>query len=179
MWYVIQTETGREEKTKNMIMQIVSPEVFRDCRILFYESMRRYLGEWHTEKKRLFPGYLFIDTDHVEELFLELKHVPELTKLLGYGGEIIPLKPEEERLIRELTQNDDTATMSVGIQVGDKIIVKEGVLAGKESIIRKVDRHKRKALIEIEMLGEKRPVEIGLEIIEKNKSGSLEEESRM
>lgn len=169
MWYVIQTETGKEEKTKAFIEKRVSAAVYHDIRVLYYEMKRRYLGEWHKEKNRLFPGYLFIDSDNIEELYLELKNVPELTKLLGYDGEVVALRPEEEKFLRELTQHDGTAAMSVGVQIGDKIIVKEGVLVGKESVIRKVDRHKRKALIEIEMLGESRLIEIGLEIVEKRK----------
>lgn len=167
MWYVIQTETGKEEKTKACIEKRVSSDFYHDIRVLYYETKRRYLGDWHIEKKRLFPGYLFIDSDTTEELYLELKKVPELTKLLGYDGDIVALRPEEERFLRELTEKDGTAAMSFGVQIGDKIIVKEGVLVGKESVIRKVDRHKRKALIEIEMLGESRLIEVGLEIVEK------------
>ena len=39
----------------------------------------------------------------------------------------------------------------------------------KEALIKKIDRHKRTALVETEFMGEKRLIEVGLEIILKNK----------
>ncbi|MBR3241688.1 MAG: antiterminator LoaP [Parasporobacterium sp.] len=167
MWYVIQTQTGKELKVKQKIEMRLSPEVYEDCRIIYYETKRKYEGKWHLEKKTMFPGYLFIVTDKIEDVFLQLKKVPELTKLLGYGEEIVPITPKEEAFLSRISNEEHTVEMSYGIQDGDKIIVKEGVLKGLESIIRKIDRHKRKAFIEVEILGEKRQVEIGLEIVSK------------
>ena len=167
MWYVIQTKTGKEQKIKQLIEQRLSPEIYEDCRIIYYESKRKYQGEWHLEKKLMFPGYLFIVTDRIQEVRSGLLKIPELTKLLGYGEEIVPISVKEEEFLRRISNEDHTVGMSYGIQEGDRIIVKEGVLKGLESIIRKVDRHKRKAFIEVEILGDRRMVEIGLEIIRK------------
>lgn len=38
---------------------------------------------------------------------------------------------------------------------------------GKEKYIRKIDRHKRKALLEMSIFGEKQKMQVGLEIVEK------------
>ncbi|MEG2506006.1 MAG: KOW motif-containing protein, partial [Carnobacterium sp.] len=63
---------------------------------------------------------------------------------------------------------DHVVDMSVGYIIGDKIIVRDGPLKGKEGSIKKIDRHKRIAFIEVEFLGEVRETKVGLEIITKN-----------
>ena len=167
MWYVIQTQTGKEKRTKDLIERMVPSELYSEVRILYYETKREYQEEWHLEQKTMFPGYLFLITDQIEEIFLYLRKVPELTKVLGYGDDVVPISEKEEAFLTKISGGGNIVEMSYGIQVGDKIIVKEGILKGLESVIRKIDRHKRKALIEIEMLGEIRQVEIGLEITQK------------
>ena len=57
--------------------------------------------------------------------------------------------------------------MSYGMQVGDKVRVTEGALVGLEYRIVKIDRHKRKAVIEIELFREKKEITVGLEILVK------------
>ena len=55
----------------------------------------------------------------------------------------------------------------IKIIVNDKVIVQEGPLKGMESAICKIDRHKRRAWLELFMFGRKQSVEIGIEILEK------------
>ena len=48
--------------------------------------MRRFKGQWHTIEVVLFKGYIFIISNDVDDLFMELKKVPGLTRLLGNDG---------------------------------------------------------------------------------------------
>jgi transcriptional antiterminator NusG len=57
--------------------------------------------------------------------------------------------------------------MSKGIVVGDKIKVTEGALVGSESLIKKINRHKMEAMIQVKLMGDYRDVVVGLEVIEK------------
>jgi transcriptional antiterminator NusG len=57
----------------------------------------------------------------------------------------------------------------VGVIEGDRIIVTKGPLQGFESLIKKIDRHKRKATIEITLMGLPLAVDVGLEVISKTK----------
>jgi len=115
----------------------------------------------------MFPGYVFAVTDSYEELKEKLKEVPYFTKMIGTGKEIVPISREEELTLKRLSGDTETVPMSTGIIEGDRVIITEGNLKGLESSIRKIDRHKRKAWIEIDILGETRLVEAGLEIVRK------------
>ena len=85
--------------------------------------MRRYEGAWHKEKKILFPGYLFFITDAVEQIYLELKKVPELTKILGDGTTFVSLEQDEVSVLKQMGGEEHIAYMSLGYIEGDKIIM--------------------------------------------------------
>ena len=57
--------------------------------------------------------------------------------------------------------------MSQGIIVNGRVIILSGPLVGEESRIRKVDRHKRRAWLQIKLFGKPYTVVVGLEISQK------------
>ena len=95
MWYVIQTSTGREEKIKQECEQRISKDVLSHCVLPLYEEKIKYKGQWHIQKKKLFPGYLFLISENLDELHEQLKRVEAMTKLLGAGDDIIALTQNE------------------------------------------------------------------------------------
>lgn len=168
MWYVVQVRTGTEENIKLQCEKNIPGEVLERCFIPYYEERRHVRGEWLTLKKILFPGYLFMITENMEELYKGLKTVIGLTKLLGTGKEIIPLADKEIHLLRRLGGEEQVVATSEGIIEQSQVKVQTGPLAGMEGSIRKIDRHKRKAWLEVEMFGRKQMVQVGLEIVAKN-----------
>jgi transcriptional antiterminator NusG len=60
----------------------------------------------------------------------------------------------------------------VGFCEGDKVRVTSGALVGLESLIKKVNRHKREAIVEMEMMGDVRRVKLMLEVVEKMKENN-------
>lgn len=59
------------------------------------------------------------------------------------------------------------AEESKGIILNDNIIINSGPLKGRESIIKKIDRHKRRAEIELMWFGDLKQVSVALEIVSK------------
>lgn len=167
MWYVMQVYTGNEDRIRDLCRKRIPEECLEECFIPLYEEKRRIRGEWTIQKKVLFPGYLFAVTDTLTELRIQLRRISGLTRLLGAGDEIIPLNDEEVRFIRQMGGDDHIVGMSEGIIEGSTVIIQDGPLAGWEAYIKKIDRHKRKAYLEIDMFGRRQRVEAGLEIFYK------------
>lgn len=167
MWYVIQVKTGNEEEISTQCSRIVDPAVLEKSFIPYCEQMKKYHGEWHKEKKVLFPGYVFLVSGDKDRLFLELKKVTGLTKLLGTGQEVVPLTLPEIEFLQRFGKEDQIVEMSRGIIENDRVIITSGPLKGNEALIKKIDRHKRRAYLEIEMFGRKVETQVGLEIVEK------------
>lgn len=167
MWYVIQMSTGREEKIKQECEQRISKDVLSHCVLPLYEEKIKYKGQWHIQKKKLFPGYLFLISENLDELHEQLKRVEAMTKLLGAGDDIIALTQNEIDFLLRFAGDEELVKMSQGMIIGDKVVILSGPLKGMESTIQRIDRHKRKAWLNLEMFGRQQLVEVGVEIVKK------------
>ena len=166
-WYAVQVMTGKEDVTCMACRRVLNPRIFTECFTPKYERMRRYRGQWHWEERPMFPGYLFFVTGQIDQIHHELKKLPQLTKILGNGAEFLPLKDGEVRLLTRLEDEQHLIRMSEGYIVGDQIIITSGPMQEMSGTIRKIDRHKRIATIQMELLGRQMDVVMGLEIIKK------------
>lgn len=166
MWYVIQVYTGKEadiaEQCKSRVVQ-ENEDVF----IPLVERMTKVHGEWVQVKTRLFPGYVFIETDRPWELYMRLKSIKAMTKLLKTGEEITPIYKEEEQYLKKLQDKEHVVRYSEGFMEGDRLVVTSGPLRGSEGKIKKVLRHKRLVILEVPLLGRKVEVTLGLGVVEK------------
>lgn len=64
-------------------------------------------------------------------------------------------------------KEDQVVELSTGIIENDKVRIQSGPLVGMEGFIKKIDRHKRRAVLEIEMYGRVVEMKVGVEIVEK------------
>ena len=167
MWYVIWTATGRERKAIELIEDTCGDLTGRLFVPLRKVNIKR-AGVWTTTDKALFPGYIFVDTGKPQELARRLHKIDGFHRLLEQDKEYQPLSEEETAFIEELYVKGGMFDPSVGIIEGDVIKITSGPLFGMEGYIKKIDRHKRTAGIELNMFGRTIKTIVGLEIIEKN-----------
>ena len=168
MWYVIQTKTGQEEPMRQRVEKMLPVDSYEDCKILYYIKKKKYLGQWHEERERLLPGYMCLITNDPEPVSKALDRMTEFTRLLGTGSSFCPIRPEEEELLIRLTNGKDEIGMSYGVIEKGTLKVRSGVLAGMESRIKKIDRHKRKGFLSMRIDDQEKLVGVGLEITEKS-----------
>lgn len=167
MWYVMQVRTGSEENIQLQCQKDISSDVLEDCFIPYYEEKKNIKGEWKTQRKILFPGYVFLDSRQVVRLYSNLQQVSGLTKLLKTGDEVVPLTKEEVHFLKTFGGEEQIVAVSEGIIENSKVIVMSGPLMGKEGYIKRIDRHKRRAFLEFPMLGQRQKIRVGLEIVSK------------
>lgn len=167
MWYVVQVRSGTEDRIVRQCQNVIDAGVLERCFVPYYEEWKKYHGTWHTEKRILFPGYVFMVSSQLTALHKSLQGVIGMTRLLGTGNEIVPLREEEIGLLQKMGVGEMPMKVSEGMIENDTVVITEGPLTGMEGFIRRIDRHKRKAWLDIDMLGRTMRIEAGLEIIEK------------
>lgn len=173
-WYVLFVRTGREERVKRLLENRLYNESIIPF-IPLHEIIFKRKNYYKTETKLLFPGYLFIESELSDFEFIRkitpiLYYQSDIIRVLRYSQSEIAMRDSEVHMLLDLYNDDYCIEMSRGIIAGDKIIVTDGPLKGRESIVRKIDRHKREAKIEMVFMGEPRIITVGLEIIRKNMS---------
>lgn len=167
MWYAVQVRTSEEEKIKLICNKLISKDVLEECFIPYYEKKIKYMGKRHITTEILFPGYIFMVSNHINDLLLCVKNIPKLIKILGDGKEIVSLYDKEVEFLMKFGKEDHLIKMSHGYIENDRIVITDGPMKDYEGTIKKIDRHKRKAIIEIEFLGRTMEVSVGVEIVRK------------
>ena len=121
MWYVMQVRTGTEENIRCQCQRMISSDILKRCFIPYYQQKKRFQGKWHIQERILFPGYVFLIAENLEQLAESLRKVTGMTRLLGTGDEIIPLSQEEVELLLKLGKEEQLVAMSTGIIENDQV----------------------------------------------------------
>lgn len=159
MYYVIQVKTGKENETIQDILKNKPDDPSFDVFSPYRKVIKKFKGIEKEVIERCFPGYVFVETNDVKELFRQLYFTPGFQKLLGReeGTEnFLPLDKDESRMVDILySKNNNRITEISNIQVreGEMIRVLDGPLMGLETKIKKVNLHKRTVTIEYMMCG--------------------------
>ncbi len=168
MWYVVQTKTGNENEIKEFIEHNVDSNSYGDCFIPMYEEVRRREDKCKILFRRLFPGYLFVDTDDPDIIFQKLKKAPWFTRLLGADDNagnktFIPVGEEDEEFLRTLLDDGIMHVSYIEMSKNNSKIEKiVGPLAKYRNHITKLEVRKREALVKTNMFGKERTIRFGL-----------------
>ena len=107
-----------------------------------YDRMKRYQGQWHVEQEIAFPDIIFLESRDPDTLEQELHaKCPD--------SHMIRLSSEQKGLFAQLFGEEKHMSLSKGHIRQGQTCVTQGPLQGKEDLIRKIDRHKRLARLEV------------------------------
>ncbi|WP_041706848.1 antiterminator LoaP [Ruminiclostridium cellulolyticum] len=170
-WYVLFVKSGREHRVEQYLKKIVGIDMINPF-IPLHEFLFKISGTVKRELKPLFPGYVFIESDmagqeFIRKLYNKIYLLSDIVRILKYSDTEIAVRDSEKQMLLDLCNNEHCIESSRGVIKGDRIYITNGPLRGRESIIKKVNRHKRQALVEMEFMGDKRLVSVALEIVEK------------
>lgn len=180
-WYILFVCSGSENRVIADLNHASELKAISGTFDVFYPEAEQYyrgkkyqiLGR-HYLKRPLFPGYVFIETDMPAEDFLNefsrfFYQSADIIRVLKNSSGEIALPEEERRRFEYLFRGKRCLDHSIGYIEGEQINVIAGPLAGREAIIKKINRHNRDAYIEVELFGEKITLKIALEIVSKQK----------
>lgn len=164
MWYVLQTMTGDEEELVQMIRRLLPGRCYTDCFVPYYERIWRKQQKSYVHVERLFPGYVFILTDTPGDVFMELKRVPAMSKLLADGNyHFLPLEEEEEEFFQKMLGETHIVRLSyVETNGKGKVCRVAGPLENYLTQVVRYQFKKRYAVIRLKLLGEEKTTVLGV-----------------
>ncbi len=181
MYYVLQVAPGTEIKTETYISNLVSRNLYGQCFHPTRHMRKKFHGSWKDIHEKLLPGYVFITTDNIRMLYMELQKIPVFTKLLGKEHEYFARLEEQdaewlEKLMGNSSGGKDAAWQEVSISKvrideGNEIRIISGPLKHMGGMIKKINLHKRMAEVEIEFMNRRTVIYLGIELLEKKEMG--------
>lgn len=167
-WYVVQIFRGREDIFIDRLKQYEDYNVFTPKQVQLLKRNDKIIRVL----KPMFPGYIFVETNADYKSFRKFYQqsiaiIEGCIKVLKYKDEVESLYPQERLFIERFVNKDKVIDTSIGFIEGERIKIIDGPLVGNESFIKKINRHKRTALLEITLFGELQSIELSCEIIAK------------
>ena len=168
MWYVIWSLTGREEELIDRIRELVPANYYSQVWTPYRIKLKRHEGIYEKISLKMFPGYVFIDTECPQDIHSLIRKEPDYISFLKTDDKYVPVSDSERDIIAFFTGESGTAGVSLGIIRDGTTHIIEGPLVGLEDKIIHIDRHKRTAKVRLKgFLGEDRVLSFAVEIIEK------------
>ena len=168
-WYVLFVMGGKEKAIRDFINEkYESVHAF----IPVIEIIHTKQGEEYVVEKPMFPSYLFIESELQQKEFQKLVQNARqmksgIIKELKYDEEISALREYEREYLEGLLNDEHRLTRSIGYLEQDEVVITEGPLKGYESHITRIDRHKKKAILNLDILSKETKITVSLEIIKK------------
>ena len=149
-WYALPVASGHEAAAVRRVRRLCPAAVAAVCPQA--ELARRAAGTWTLATQPLFPGYVLVESADSEALARELAALARPLRLVEVGGRPAALAPEEAELLFSLMDAEGVVRLSVGDIVAGELHVARGPLAGREDLVRLIDRHARAAWLSPEAL---------------------------
>lgn len=186
-WYALYVQAGQEDLVQKMIHKFFDKTVVHAF-VPKRKLMQRKQGKTYEVCHTMFPGYVLVQTLMTVQTYYDLKRVPRFYRLLNKFDNskakattnrpitsledalevysFSKIDEEEIALILELAGTDDIIDYSTLYVENKKVIVCDGPLKGKEAIIRKIDKHKKRARISLEFMGSEKWLDVGIEMLD-------------
>jgi len=153
--------SGEENNCLVLFREQIDPQLYQEIFIPKYIRQRHFKKKWHECCEILFPGYLFVDTENMQEIAKKLDKIPRYTKILRDGETIAPIREEEEQFLAGMMDEDKVIQYSEGLIIGEQVCITQGPLQSMQGYVRSVDRHRRIAMLDVGIFGRRTPVEVG------------------
>lgn len=158
MLYVLYVKSGKELEIKKMLQdnKIIA-------KVPVEEKLIRTKGEWIVKENIIFTGYVFVEINYNAEIYYLIKGLPNVFGILGYDNKPKALSILEAEWIKALTKETLKPSL-IKIIADGHIEVVDGVLSLFKNNIKKIDKHKKKATIEITLMNEIKELELSFNI---------------
>jgi transcriptional antiterminator NusG len=170
-WYVVQTNSGYENKVKAALQERIGRAGMEDMfgEILVpTENVVEYLGgQKRTTARKFYPGYVFIQMELTDETRMLVKDVPKVANFIGNQNPA-PVPDEQiKRVTEQMAEGAIKPKPRIVFEEGDAVRVNEGPFKNFTGNITEVKPDKEKARVNLRIFGRPTPVELDYTQIEK------------
>ncbi|CAL4318051.1 transcription termination/antitermination protein NusG [Buchnera aphidicola] len=165
-WYVLQAFSGCEKRIIDSIKERIklnNMEQFFGKIIVPSENvieMKR--GKRKINKKKFFPGYIFIEMQMNKNSWHLIKNTPRIIGFIGGTSEKpAPMNNQEiDNILKKLNHKKNKPRPKMIFEIGEKIRVQHGPFTDFNGTVKNVDYEKNRLKVLVSIFGRSTPVEL-------------------
>ncbi|MDD2927913.1 MAG: transcription termination/antitermination protein NusG [Candidatus Omnitrophica bacterium] len=171
-WYVVDTQTGLEDKVKVSLENKINASGLQDL-ISSVVIPTEQVSEVRSGKKKIsqrkfFPGYLLIEMELNENTYLFVKNAPGVTGFIGLGKKPMPLPQSEvDNILKKTKDTQVKPSPKIVFEKGEQVRVTEGPFQNFNGTIDEIHPEKGKIKVSVSIFGRSTPVELEYWQVEK------------
>ncbi len=168
-WYILRVNTGYEDQVRKSLEARIRQQELQDSfgRIVVpkEEILEFRAGEKRRTKRKLYPGYVFVEMHRTSMTQSLIRDVPRVAGFVGAEDRTKDPKPltnrEVDRLLKILADKDEQPPEVVQhFQRGEKIKIVDGAFTNFQGVVDDVRPERRKLRVLVTIFGRQTPVEV-------------------
>ena len=168
-WYAIQTTAGHEKKVSGLLQRRIDedprPEeekLVRQALVPIQEVIEIKNGKKVLVERKLFPGYVLIETTMSQEAQHMVNGVQGVIKFVGTGRAPLPLRPEEVNRLLGINEQsaDEEPKEEIPFIVGQAVEITEGPFGDFSGTVEEILQDKGKVRVSVSLFGRPTTVEL-------------------
>jgi transcriptional antiterminator NusG len=168
-WFAVQTTAGHENKVRTLLQKRIEEDprtaeqkLVRQALVPVQEAIEIKNGKKVVVERKLYPGYVLIETTMSQEAQHLVNSVQGVIKFVGTGKLPQPLRQEEvNRLLGVVEETTDTGPKEeIPYLVGQAVEITEGPFADFSGTVEEVLPEKGKVKVSVSLFGRPTTVEL-------------------
>ena len=168
-WYAIQTTAGHENKVRNLLQQRIGDDprpveekLVRQALVPVQEAVEIKNGKKVVVERKLYPGYVLIETNMSQEAQHLVNSVQGVIKFVGTGRMPQALRQDEvNRLLGIAEEAADAGPQEeIPFLVGQAVEITEGPFSDFSGTVEEVVADKGKVKVSVSLFGRPTTVEL-------------------
>ncbi len=177
-WYVLRVQSNKEMHVKEALEHKVQAEGLNDVigRVeVPVETVKRIRGSKQTvHKRKLYPGYVFMEMDSTEEgrvpekAWFMIKETSGVGDFISTEGIPTPMRDTDvAKMLSEAEKPEQAPSIKVEFEPGDQIKIREGAFENFEGVVDAIDQERGIVKVVVSIFGRSTPLDIEYWQIEK------------
>jgi transcriptional antiterminator NusG len=168
-WYAVQTTAGHENKVRTLLTQRIAEDprpaeekLVRQALVPTQEAIEIKAGKKQLVERKLYPGYVLIETTMSQEAQHLVNSVQGVIKFVGTGKAPQPLRADEvNRLLGITEESAETAPKEeIPFLIGQAVEITEGRFSDFSGTVEEILADKGKVKVSVSLFGRPTTVEM-------------------
>lgn len=173
-WYILRVSTSYEDRVlKSLEARIEQQQLgahFGRLIVPKEEVLEFRAGEKRRTKRKLYPGYVFVEMERNPETLALIRDVPRVAGFVGSEDRVKDPKPLSKREVRRLLAHIETPEEEPEVvqhfERGEKVKIVDGAFTNFQGVIDDVREERRKLRVLVTIFGRQTPVEVSYNQVE-------------